>query len=105
MMNAMQSVCNIARQIERVSQYLTEISSTLFNPEFLEAGLADVYRNIALDEVEHIQLLTLELTRQIAADAEGQESHGDENTGSVFAQGELESSLGDKTEKQAVTPG
>ena len=48
--------------------------------------LTDVYQGLLLDEIEHVQILTLELTKAVVAAAE--ETNADEG-GSVFAAGDL----------------
>lgn len=56
------------------------------NVEQNAPDLTDVYQGLLLDEIEHVQILTLELTKAVVAAAE--ETNADEG-GSVFAAGDL----------------
>ena len=78
------AISSLARQLGKVSEKLDSLA--MQDVEQNAPDLTDVYQGLLLDEIEHVQILTLELTKAVVAAAE--ETNADEG-GSVFAAGDL----------------
>lgn len=93
-----------AEAIARTCHYLGCLADEA-EPDEAGPALMDACRGIIMDEVEHIQVLTLELTRIIAEgeQEEARSGHGDSE--SVFGPGDLESRLGDRTAEEDPADG
>ena len=78
------AISSLARQLGKVSEKLDSLAMGV--QEQNAPDLTDVYQGLLLDEIEHVQILTLELTKAVVAAAE--ETNADEG-GSVFAAGDL----------------
>ncbi len=71
---AIRALCReLAAEADAVVKYTDDIEAT----ESLESGPADLFREIRLDELEHIQKLTLALTEQLTIAEE--DAGGDED--------------------------
>ena len=70
------AISSLARQLGKVSEKLDSLAMGVQDVEQNAPDLTDVYQGLLLDEIEHVQILTLELT------------NADEG-GSVFAAGDL----------------
>lgn len=57
--------------------------------------MADVYHGLFIDEVEHLQILTLELTKLVSGDTEDTSNADEGGDGSVFAEGDLTTGKGE----------
>ena len=80
------AISSLARQLGKVSEKLDSLAMGVQDVEQNAPDLTDVYQGLLLDEIEHVQILTLELTKAVVAEAE--ETNADEG-GSVFAAGDL----------------
>ncbi len=83
------TISSIARQLGKVSEKLDSLAMGVQDTEQNASDLSEVYQGLLLDEVEHVQILTLELTRlaaEIASEGGTSNSDGD---GGVFGPGEL----------------
>ena len=80
------AISSLARQLGKVSEKLDSLAMGVQDVEQNAPDLTDVYQGLLLDEIEHVQILTLELTKAVVAAAE--ETNADEG-GSVFAAGAL----------------
>ena len=80
------AISSLARQLGKVSEKLDSLAMGVQDVEQNAPDLTDVYQGLLLDEIEHVQILTLELTKAVVAAAE--ETNADEG-GSVFAAGDL----------------
>jgi len=76
------AISSLARQLGKVSEKLDSLAMGVQDVEQNAPDLTDVYQGLLLDEIEHVQILTLELTKAVVAAAE-------ETNGSVFAAGDL----------------
>ena len=81
------TISSIARQLGKVAEKLDSLAMGVQDTEQNASDLSEVYQGLLLDEVEHAQILTLELTK-LAAESVGEVSNAD-GEGSVFAPGEL----------------
>jgi len=77
------AISSLARQLGKVSEKLDSLAMGVQDVEQNAPDLTDVYQGLLLDEIEHVQILTLELTKAVVAAAE------ETNAGSVFAAGDL----------------
>ena len=77
------AISSLARQLGKVSEKLDSLAMGVQDVEQNAPDLTDVYQGLLLDEIEHVQILTLELTKAAA-----EETNADEG-GSVFAAGDL----------------
>ena len=76
-------LCKTAEMIETTTEAYE--ASAVSNPE-----LADAYEHFLLDEVTHVQILALEMTRTMTEESE---TNGDD---SAFVSGELNSVIGER---------
>lgn len=91
----------LARQLRAVAEKLDSLAIGVQDTEHGAPDLTAVYQNLLLDEVEHVQILTLEITKAVAEATEPSETNADEGEGSVFGPGEL---TDDKSEKPLEDP-
>lgn len=83
------TISSIARQLGKVAEKLDSLAMGVQDTEQNASDLSEVYQGLLLDEVEHVQILTLELTKLTAESiGEGGASNTD-GEGSVFGPGEL----------------
>lgn len=100
------AIGDVCQQIEKTCQ---KIGSLTMGTEQHENNsnelLLDTYEDMIFGELEHLQRLTLVLTQLITQGEDGESSASSEETvneddadgGSVFAEGELTSNIGDKS--------
>lgn len=89
---------NLSRQLRAVSEKIESLAEGIAANANLSPSLVELYRGLLLDEIEHTQILTLELTRRMA-EAESPEDgamNADEGEGSAFGPGDLTDTLGEK---------
>lgn len=77
-------ISSLARQLKVVAEKLDSLAMGVQDVEQSAPDLTDVYQSLLVDEVEHVQILTLEITKAVV---EASEEHADD--GSVFGPGEL----------------
>lgn len=94
-------VSSLARQLKAVSEKLESLAMGVQDVEQNSPDLTGVYQNLLLDEVEHVQILTLEITKAVAEATEQSETNADEGADSVFAPGDL---TDDKSKKPLEEP-
>lgn len=83
------AISSIARQLGKVAEKMDSIAMGVQDTEQGSPDVSKVYQGLLLDEVEHAQILTLELTRlatEIAGEGETGNADGD---GGAFGPGEL----------------
>ena len=83
------TISSIARQFCKVAEKIDSLAMGVQDTEQSASDLSEVYQGLLLDEIEHAQILTLELTRlaaEIASEGEASNADGD---GSIFGPGEL----------------
>lgn len=78
------AISSLAHQLKAVAEKLETLSMGAQEMEQQSSDLSDVYQSLLVDEVEHVQILTLEITKAVV---EASEEHADD--GSVFGPGEL----------------
>ena len=79
------AIGSICTQIIKSCEKIQTVTSAMDMFEQSAEELAEMYGNIQFDELEHVQILTLSLTKLIS-DAE---SEHEDDAGSVFAPGDL----------------
>ena len=86
------TISSIARQLGKVAEKIDSLAMGVQDTEQGASDVSEVYQGLLLDEVEHAQILTLELTRltteSTGADSEDGSSNAD-GDGSIFGPGEL----------------
>lgn len=82
-------ISSLAKQLKIVAEKVESLAVGAGETEQNAPDLTDVYQNLLLDEVEHVQILTLEITKAVAEATEPSETNADEGDGSVFAPGDL----------------
>lgn len=80
------AIGNIARQLGKVSEKVDSLVMGVQDSEQVSPELGEVYHGLLLDEIEHVQILALELTK---AAMQTTESANADDGGSVFAAGDL----------------
>lgn len=93
-------ISSLARQLKAVAEKLDSLAMGVQDVEQNAPDLTGVYQNLLLDEVEHVQILTLEITKAVAEATAPSETNADEG-GSVFAPGDL---TDDKSKKPLEEP-
>lgn len=100
------AIGDVCQQIEKTCQKIGSLTMGLEQHENnSNEALLDTYEDLIFGELEHIQRLTLVLTQLITQEDGGDESASSEETvneddaggGSVFAEGDLTSNIGDKS--------
>ena len=94
-------ISSLARQLKAVAEKLDSLAMGAQDVEQNAPDLTGVYQNLLLDEVEHVQILTLEITKAVAEATEPSETNADEGGGSVFGPGDL---TDDKSKKSLEEP-
>lgn len=98
-------ISSLARQLKAVAERLDSITMGVEEVEQNSNDLTDVYRSLLLDEVEHVQVLTLEITKAVADATEPSETNADEGGGSVFGPGDLTDDKSKKPLEEPAKPG
>lgn len=94
-------ISSLARQLKAVAEKLDSLAMGVQDVEQNAPDLTGVYQNLLLDEVEHVQILTLEITKAVAEATAPSETNADEGGGSVFGRGDL---TDDKSKKPLEEP-
>ena len=89
---------HLCKQLCVASEKIVSIVSDMSLLEQACPDLLDIYEHFLLDEVAHVQILGLEMTRTVTEEnAEEEEENTDEG---IFGPGELESVVGEEEEKE-----
>ena len=84
------AISSMSRQMVKVCEQIDSLAMGVQDTEQGIGDLGDTYQDLLLDELEHIQMLTLKLT-ELVSEAVGEEtSNTDEGDGSAFAPGDLD---------------
>ncbi len=94
-------ISSLARQLKAVAERLDSLTMGVEEVEQNSTDLTGVYQSLLLDEVEHVQVLTLEITKAVAEATAPSEANADEGEGGVFAPGDL---TDDKSKKSLEEP-
>lgn len=87
------AICSLARQLCKVGEKIDSLASDIQGSEQDANGVSELFQNLLVDEIEHVQILTLELTK-LVTESTGEATNADE--GGAFAEGELQDDLGAK---------
>lgn len=98
------NISSLARQLKVVSEKVDSLAMGVQDREQNSPDLTSVYQNLLLDEVEHVQILTLEITKAVAESTEPSETNADEGEGSVFAPGDLTDDKSKKPQEGLAEP-
>lgn len=91
-MSNVSDICSVSCQIGKISEKICSYASAINERGgAVSDDLADVYEELLLDEIKQGQILMLKLTDLVTE----QDENADED-GSAFAEGELNSNLGEK---------
>lgn len=85
----------ISQQLEDAAERIGKLAMSIDQLAEATPEICEDFEHFLLDEVTHVQILALEMTKMVT----GEEEHQDE---SAFAEGELTSVLGDKTEDEEM---
>lgn len=89
-------VISIGNQISETSKRISSLAVSLDEIKDIFPEAHDQYESILLDEVAHLQVLTLQMTELVTEE----DGNADD---SVFAEGELNSVVGEKKGKDPET--
>ena len=79
------AISSLSQQMVKVCEQIDSLAMGVQDTEQGIGDLGDTYQNLLLDELEHIQMLTLKLT-ELVSEAVGEETaNTDEGDGSAFA--------------------
>ena len=81
------AIIEVADALEREGSNISRIASCYKADGPMVPQLVNIYREMLLDSLRHVQMLTLELTRQLTETEQAKAANGDD---SVFAAGELD---------------
>lgn len=81
------AISSIARQLKVVADKLDSLAMGVQDVEQNASDLTCVYQSLLLDEVEHVQILTLEMTKAVVEATYESSENSDDS--SVFGPGEL----------------
>lgn len=101
-MKSAADIVSINTQICAVSARIGVLAAGMNASEAVSKTLGAVYEDQLVDEVKHLQMLVIELTKKVSGDESETDYsplYGEGNTdegGSAFAQGELTSVIGRK---------
>ncbi len=96
------AISSLAHQLKAVAEKLESLSMGAQEMEQQSSDLSDVYQSLLVDEVEHVQILTLEITKAVVEASEQGEEHADD--GSVFGPGELTDDKSNEPIENPVDP-
>lgn len=82
------AISSLARQLGKLSEKMDSLTMGVQDTEQNAPDVSEVYKGLLMDEVEHLQILTLELTKLVFESSVNADEGGD---GSVFAAGDLTS--------------
>lgn len=89
-------IMGVSRQLGKVCEQIESLAAAIQEAEQGDTSVAEVYEGLLLDEMEHAQVLTLELTKLLSIGGEEPNTDGE---GSVFAAGDLtDEKAGEPTE-------
>jgi len=80
------AIMGMSRQLGKVCEQIESLVLSIQEAEQSDTGIASVYEGLLLDEMEHAQVLTLQLTKLLSF---GEEVTNTDGEGSVFAEGDL----------------
>ncbi len=84
------AISSLSRQMVKVCEQIDSLAMGVQDTEQGNVDVADAYTDMLLDEIEHVQMLTLKLTEVITeAAGEDEPANEDEAGGSAFSEGEL----------------
>ncbi len=87
------AISSLARQLGKVAEKVNSLVMGVQDTEQNAPDVSEVYQGLLLDEIEHVQILTLEFTKLVAMPADD-EANTDEDGGSAFAAGDLNAEKG-----------
>lgn len=90
MINA-EMIEKVALQLESVANRIISVASIL--EDEIDTAFVEDYEQMVMDEVTHVQILALQLTKIVTENEQTEEGNADD---SVFGPGELTSVLGEK---------
>lgn len=83
------AISSLARQLGKVSDKMDSLAMGVQDTEQNAPDVSEVYQGLLMDEIEHLQILTLELTK-LVTESTGDTANADEGEGgSAFAAGDL----------------
>lgn len=84
------AISSMSRQMIKVCEQIDSLAMGVQDTEQGSDNIADTYHDLLLDELEHIQMLTLKLT-ELVSEAVGEQDavNADEGEGSAFFQGDF----------------
>lgn len=80
------AISSLARQLGKLSEKMDSLAMGIQDTEQNAPDVSVVYQGLLTDEIEHLQILTLELTKLVFGAAANADEGGD---GGVFAAGDL----------------
>lgn len=87
-------IINLSQQLEEVARRIGSLAADVWTMNDGAPEIADTYETFLFDEVAHLQMLTISVTKAVT---DGEEVNGDE---SIFGPGELMSEFVDKEEPE-----
>lgn len=83
------AISSMSRQLGRVCDQIDHLAYDAQETSGKPNELCGLYRDMLLDELEHVQVLTLKLTELVSQAVAEDTGNADEAGGSVFSEGDL----------------
>lgn len=100
-MKNVHAICCMSHQLAKVCEQIEELARAVEESEQMGADVTGVYEGLLMDEMEHAQVLTLEMTKMLAIGDEETNTDGD---GSAFAAGDLTDEKAVETDSECEEP-
>ena len=88
------TIISICQQLCKITERICFLADGIESIKETNADLADTYEHFLIDEITHVQIATLELTRAVTGE---ETANGDD---SAFMEGELNSVIGEKEKEE-----
>ena len=83
------AISSLSRQIVKVCEQIESLAMGVQDSEQGIGDVADTYQAMLVDELEHVQTLTLKMTEMVSQAVSDEAENADEGEGSVFSEGDL----------------
>lgn len=83
------AISSLARQFSRVSEKIDSLAMGIQDTEQNAPDVSVVYQGLLMDEIEHLQILTLEITKLVTESTDNAANTDEGDGGSAFAAGDL----------------
>ena len=83
------AISSLAHQFSKVSEKIDSLAVGVQDTEQNAPDVSEVYQGLLMDEIEHLQILTLEITKLVTESTDDAANADEGDGGSAFAAGDL----------------